>query len=306
MIHDTLKDLGKLLLYTVVVVVLGALLAPPLFWAGRALAEHGIFSSLKSQGFQRFFNRSVEAVAILLLWPLAKSFRVRSVGELGLQPDSRWWRRLLVGFGAAVALMLAMCVVINAFGGLRVLPPHDWKIRELPKAVFTAACVGVIEECIFRGAFLGLFARSMKRFWALLASSAFFSILHFIKPAAVNLLPEQVGWLSGFALLPAVFRQWAEPMMIGAAFTTLFAVGWVLGWATQRTHSLWMSIGLHAGWVLCVKGFGKFATFGKDGLPWIGSELRIGIAPLATVIVTGAVCWLWLTYVDRPHGKATV
>src|SRR5207249_10931002 len=118
------------------------------------------------------------------------------------------------------------------------------------------------------------------------------------KPVAWTIVHGRVGWLSGFALLAAILSQWAEPVMIGAMFTTLFAVGWVLGWATQRTHSLWMSIGLHSGWVLCVKGFGKFATLAKDGLPWIGSELRIGMAPLATVLVTGAVCWLWLTYVD--------
>ncbi len=302
-IHSTLKDLGKLLLYLLVTILLGALLAPLLFHGGQWLAAHGIFSGLETQPFRRFFNRSVQIVAIVLLWPLAKSLRVRTIAEFGLRPDARWWRRLLVGLAAAVLMMLALCVCVNAFGGLRVLPSEAWKIRDLPKAVLTAACVGVIEECVFRGAFLGLFQRGMGKWQALFVSSVFFSVLHFIKPVSVSIDPAQVGWLSGFALLPAVFSQWADPVMVGAMFTTLFAVGWVLGWATQRTRSLWMSIGLHAGWVLCVKGFGIFARFGNDGLPWMGSELRVGIAPLVTVVLTGGICWLWLTHVDRPHNE---
>ena len=40
MIHATLKDLGKLLLYLLVSIVLGALLAPVLFHGAQWLAGH--------------------------------------------------------------------------------------------------------------------------------------------------------------------------------------------------------------------------------------------------------------------------
>jgi membrane protease YdiL (CAAX protease family) len=305
-IHAALKDLGKLLLYLLVSIALGALLAPAIFHGGQWLAAHGIFAGLETQPFRRFFNRSVQLVAIVLLWPLAKSLRVETIAELGLRPDRRWWRRLSVGLAAAVLLMLVMCVCINVSGDLSILPSKSWKIGQLPKALFAAACVGVIEECVFRGAFLGLFHRSMGRYWALFFSSAFFSVLHFIKPVTATIAPGKVGWLSGFELLGGVLSQWAEPAMVGAMLTTLFAVGWVLGWATQRSQSLWMSIGLHTGWVLCVKGLGIFARLGDGGLPWIGRELRIGIAPLITVLFTGAVCWLWLTYGDRSRSDEAV
>ena len=88
-------------------------------------------------------------------------------------------------------------------------------------------------------------------------------------------------------------------MMVAASFTTLFAVGCVLGWATQNTRSLWLGIGLHAGWVFCVQGFAKFADFAPGMLPWIGADIRIGLAPLLTVILTGMLCRAWLKHERR-------
>jgi membrane protease YdiL (CAAX protease family) len=294
-----LKDLRKLLLYLVASVVLGALLAPPVFKWGQSLAARDIFPSVTGQGFHRYFSRIVEIVAILLLWPLTRSLKVKSLAELGLRWDTRWAARLAFGFLAAVALMAVMSLCVSAFGGVILRPAGQRLFGEMPKVIFTAACVGFIEECIFRGAFLGLLQRSMPRFGALLASSVFFSVLHFIKPFNSAVAPESVTWASGLALIPAIFSQWSDPVMIAASFTTLLAVGWVLGWAMQRTRSLWLGIGLHAGWVFCVQGFAKFADFAPGMLPWIGADIRVGIAPLVTVILTGVLCRAWLA-----HGKS--
>ena len=285
-----MKDFSKLLLYLAATLVLGALVAPVLFRGGQWLAAQGVFTSLEKQGFQRYFNRSVQISAILLLWPLIRSLRVRSLGELGLHWDTRWPSRLAFGFGAAVALMAVMSFIIHLRGGVVWLPPEMRALHEFPRVILTAISVGFVEECIFRGAFLGLLQRSLSRVAALVVSSVFFSVLHFIKPMKAAIPAAEVKWSSGFALIPEVFSQWREPAMIGGLFTTLFAVGCVLAWTTQRTRSLWMAIGLHAGWVFCVQGFGKFALFAADGLPWIGSDLRIGIAPLLTVLATGLLC----------------
>ena len=298
-----MKDLRKLLLYLAASLVLGALLAPLLFKCGHALAGRGIFPRVTAQGFHRYFSRTVEIAAILLLWPLARSLKVKSLAELGLCPDARWARRIALGFTAAVVLMAAMALLVSAFGGVIFFPAEQRHFGEIPKVIFTAACVGFIEECIFRGAFLGLLQRTMPRGVALIASSLFFAVLHFIQPLKSDIAPESVTWTSGFALIPSVFSQWSDPMLVAASFTTLLAVGCVLGWAMQRTQSLWLGIGLHAGWVTCVQGFGKFAYFAPGKLPWIGADIRIGLAPLVTVILTGAVCRAWLahgTHRDHP------
>ena len=294
-----MNDLRKLLLYLAASLAIGALLAPLLLKGGSWLAGHGIFPSLGSQGFHRYFTRSVEITAIVLLCPLARSLHVRSLAELGLRWDAQWARRLSFGFIAAVALMAVMSLLVFVFGGIVFRPAEQRLPGELPKVIFTAACVGFIEECIFRGAFLGLLQRSMSRIGALFASSVFFAVLHFIQPLKTVIAPADVTWSSGFALIPTVFSQWNDPVMIGASFTTLLAVGWVLGWAMQRTRSLWLGIGLHAGWVFCVQGFGKFAYFAPDKLPWIGADIRIGLAPLLTVIITGLLCRAWLAHGTR-------
>ena len=298
-----MNDLRKLLLYLAASLAIGALLAPPFFQWGHTLADRGIFSSVTGQGFPRYFTRIVEVTAVLFLWPLARSLTVRSLAELGLRWDARWGRRLAFGFLAAVALMAVMSVILFAFGGLIFRPAEQRLAGEIPKVIFTAACVGFIEECIFRGAFLGLLQRSMSRLGALFASSLFFAVLHFIQPLKTTIAPADVTWSSGFALIPTVFRQWGDPVMIAASFTTLLAVGCVLGWATQRTHSLWLGIGLHAGWVFCVQGLEKFAYFAPGKLPWIGADIRIGLAPLITVLLTGLVCRAWLDHGNR-HDRA--
>lgn len=283
----TLNATGKIVLYFIAVLFIGALLAPPFYWIGTALVP-----ALRDEQFQKFFNRAALVAALALLWPLAKSFQIRTRAELGIVPNPRWARDLVCGLIAAVALMLVMCAVLKGYDGFKWHAPKDQKLGDLPKVLLSATTVSLIEETLFRAAFLGVFLRTMGKWSALFAVSAIFSVLHFIKPSEVEMAASDVHWHSGFGLLPAVFSQFSEPAMIGALFTTLFAVGWVLGYVTIKTRSLWMAIGLHAGWIICVQGFGKFAKLAKNQLPWIGSELRIGIAPLLTVIATGVVCWL--------------
>ncbi len=282
-----LNATGKIVLYFIAVLFFGALLAPPLFWAGNALIP-----ALREHPFQRFFNRAALIAALALLWPLAKSFRIRSRAELGLEPNARWLRDVLTGLAAAIGAMLVLCVVLKSLGYFKWLSPKDRHPEQLVQVFFTAACVALMEESLFRGAFLGVFQRTMGKWSALLTMSVIFSVLHFIKPIDVTIAAEDVRWTSGFALIPATFSQFSQPMMILSLFTTLFAVGWILGYAKIQTRSLWLPIGLHAGWVICAQGFGKFAKLGKNHLPWIGSELRIGIAPLLTIIATGIACWM--------------
>ena len=276
---------GKIVLYFIAVLFLGALLAPPLYWAGTSLV-----SALREETFQKFFHRAALIAALAFLWPLAKSFQIHNRAELGIEPNSLWLRDLVCGLVAAIGMMVVMCAILKGCDAFKWQAPKDQKLGDFPKVLLTATTVSFIEEMLFRAAFLGVFLRTMGKWSALFTMSAIFSVLHFIKPTDVEI--TDVRWYSGFELLPATFSQFSEPAMLGAMFTTLFAVGWILGYVTIRTRSLWMAIGLHGGWIICQQGFGKIAKLRKDQLPWIGSELRIGIAPLLTIVATGLVCWL--------------
>jgi CAAX amino terminal protease family. len=45
------------------------------------------------------------------------------------------------------------------------------------------------------------------------------------------------------------FAGFGDPMMVLAAFATLFLIGCILADARVLTRSLWLPIGLHAGWI---------------------------------------------------------
>ncbi|RYD74864.1 MAG: CPBP family intramembrane metalloprotease, partial [Verrucomicrobiaceae bacterium] len=131
-------------------------------------------------------------------------------------------------------------------------------------------------------------------FW----TTGIFAILHFLKPDD-DLRIAAVGWLSGFELVPHVFHQFTDPMMLLASFTTLFTLGWLLGYATLRTRSLWMAIGLHAGVVFVKMGFSKLTKRDDAFLPWVGKKLEDGLVPVLVLLVALLLVWLWTRYEAR-------
>ena len=287
-----MKEVAKIVAYFAGVVLLGALLAPPLFWAGNAAASRGVMTFLGEVSFQRYFNRAVLIAALLLLlWPVVRSLEIGGWRELGLEPDARWRPHGLAGFAIGAGLVMGMAFVYLQLGFYRW--KSEWPWEKLPALALSALVVAVIEECLFRGAIFGLFRRTLRPFTALAWVTAIFSIVHFLKPDDEAAFAS-IGWHSGLALLPCVFHQFAEPMTVLASFTTIFVLGWVLGYATLRTRSLWMGIGLHAGVVLVKMSFAKFTKRDAITLPWVGSELQIGLVPVAVLAFGGVLVWLFL------------
>ena len=86
--------------------------------------------------------------------------------------------------------------------------------------------------------------------------------------------------------------------MVAAGFTTLFLIGWILADARWQTRSLWLPIGLHAGWILTSGVFNKVALRQLIALPWLGKNLLVGIVPLAVAGLTWLIMRGWLKYVD--------
>jgi membrane protease YdiL (CAAX protease family) len=295
-----LKEIGKILLFLIGSVLLGAILAPPLFWVGNWIAGLGGPDFLSETPFQRYFNRAVLVGFVILLWPTIKSLRVRSLREFGLRPDPYKWRHLAVGLLASFLVMVILGAILIALDvyHFKDEPPY----HKLIKVVTSAAGASVLEELVFRGAIMGLVMRSASKWTALFFSSALYSIVHFLKSRDQLIAPEDVNWLSGFVILPNSFWQFGEPFLLLSGFTTLFLLGWILGYATLKTHALWFSIGLHAGAILGKFGFTKLTKRDEEIFPWFGTDMIIGVGPLLTLTVLGLFVWWWLVYVD-PHTR---
>lgn len=289
----SLNDLGKIIFYLLATVVLGALLAPPLYWGANWLASHGIQPWLAELHFRKFFHRGLLIAAVGLLWPTVKWISLPGLEGLGLQPNPRRKQDLLVGFLASFLIMVGLALVLMQLEIYRVRKEIQW--GPLGSVMVSAVVVSVLEEGLFRGAIFGLVARAINKWWSLFFVSALYSILHFLKPQ--EKLPEghTVGWLSGFELIPGAFSQFQEPWLVLGGFSTLFVVGLILGYARIRTASLWMPIGLHAGWILGKMGLSKIARRRiTDTLPWLGEDITIGLASLFVVTLTGVLIYFWL------------
>ena len=288
-----MKSLGKIILYLLVTVLAGALLAPLLYWGGHWVAHHGILTWLADTPFRKFFHRALLVAALVLLWPTARWLHVSSVRALGLAPNPHRWRDLGAGFAASFLMMVALGAVLLALHVVK-LRGHV-HLMDFATIATSAVVVSLLEEGLFRGAILGLLTRSLPAFLGLFATSALYSILHFLKPDTAE--PHTVHWFSGFALIPGTFAQFHEPLLLLGGFTTLFCVGWILGWARLKTRSLWLSIGLHAGWIFGIMSFSKIThrlMKIEETLPWFGGDLKVGLGSVAVVLLTGVLVWRYL------------
>jgi len=85
----------RVLAYLLGVILLACLLAPPLYWAGTALADRGVLPFLNGFPFHRYFSRCIQISALLMLWPAFRWIGIRRIGELGIDRNPLWRRDLL-------------------------------------------------------------------------------------------------------------------------------------------------------------------------------------------------------------------
>jgi membrane protease YdiL (CAAX protease family) len=332
------SDVLKILAYVVAAMLLGALLAPWLYTAGKALAEvtqgadvaqrketngfiEWLASACRNAEFPRFFNRSLMISALVLLIPLVQWLRMER-GKPAYR-DTPWSLRLpeaaiaanegqplkrnhrgpgQLCFGFLVAssglLLLGLALVsAEVFvwrssslpNGATFPPINGWKV--VRSAMGPAVVVSIIEEIVFRGVLLGLFMRAMRAWPAILSVSLLFAFVHFLQPRSGVVVPDPESPTAGLWLIGQIFMRFTQPLDLIAGFATLTAVGAVLAYARWRTASLWLPVGLHAGWIFGIAVF-KAITWVAPGVSpaakfLVGSTLREGLIPLVVVVLTG-------------------
>jgi hypothetical protein len=285
-----MRPIRALAIYFAAIFVGGALIAPWLYWTAHGLAPYGgIFAKLAANPFHRFVNRSYLAVALFGIWPLSRICGLRHWRDLGLTLKSRWLGNIamgfLIGFGslACVALLGFLC------GGRDFNSHHTGAdiFRHAVSATISAVIVAMLEEILFRGALFGILRKTQPWPAALCVSSAVYALVHFIQRQEFN---GAVTWSTGLQLLPKMFNG-APPFV--PALLTLFLAGAILALAYQRTGTLFLSMGLHAGWIFWLKSYGFFTNGvpGANALIWGTDRLIDGW--LATPILAGVFIMVW-------------
>jgi uncharacterized protein len=263
-------------LYAVAAILLGALFAPWLFWAVRPVAAYP---------FHRILDRSVMIVGFVGLWPLLLALGFRSPGDLGYARSHAWWRHVLAGFALGVVSLALVAAALVAWEGRSL--QFNKSAREMANAALhflvTGIVVALIEETFFRGVLQGAWQRTMNLVLAVVWASAVYAAVHFLKPAGADIPADQVAWNSGFKCLPLIVSQSFRGGDVLVPFVTLFLVGCVLGLAYAKTGALYLSIGLHAGWVLA-----------NEFVRWLGGGSVIEYAACWPMLVVLLVLMAWL------------
>jgi membrane protease YdiL (CAAX protease family) len=285
-------------LYAIAVVLLGALCAPWIFWTSQWLAQHvTAVNWLAEYPFRRFFNRSVMIVALAGLWPLLRILGIHSWKEVGYVRASAWWKHALIGYALGLGSLVIAAGISIALGAQSL--GHDRSAGEVARAVLRYAGVGVlvalIEETFFRGALQGAFQRRMNVVAAIMLASAIYSALHFVKPNKANIPPNEVTWKSGFICLAGSSTQSFSERDVLVSSVTLFLAGCILGLAYAKTQALYLSIGLHAGWVLANE-FSRWLGTGR-----VVEQVMAWPVLALLLVVVGWLCTTKLEHLGAPE-----
>src|SRR5271156_233348 len=135
-----MRPLLTLVIYLVVVLVGGALLAPWLYWLAQHAAQD--FPKIADAPFHRFVDRSFLILSLVGLWPLLCSLGAKSARDMGIIPPYGNFKKL---FGGALLGFFSLAVVAGiaiGFGGRAFsqnLTPH-----KIVAVIFGAIATAVI------------------------------------------------------------------------------------------------------------------------------------------------------------------
>jgi membrane protease YdiL (CAAX protease family) len=281
--EQRLRTMWRLLLQAALMVGLGVLpivlVAEPL----TALHRRGLFlAGLQKTAYDHVINMIIGpmlamavigSVVIAVRYLDHRSVDHRTIVELGIVFDGRWWRDLVVGFGISGVAMSLLFASEWALGWITITTVPALQAVGISFALAFAftivkvACVAVYEEVYSRGYLLRNIADGANMTTSVIVTSLVFALLHLTNPNAS-----------------------------AASVVSLFVNGLLFAAGVLLTGRLSTSIGLHAGWNLFEGAVFGFPVSGdKEGASLIGiqqrgAELLTGGAfgPEAGVIGIGA------------------
>lgn len=286
-----MKSYQRLLTFLGLMLLLTSLLTP---WA--AIIWQGITESWPEGQEYRlpvasFFNRIFIAFGILIFLFFPSLLQIRSPSQLGLSSFTRGYRDIMKGFLLALASVLALAFIMSLAG---IFIPYfrlSWaaSIERVAKAMLAAVAAGFIEEIFFRGILLKGLVEDWKPPLALIAVSFFYSAVHFVKPEDKIFLTTIDPW-AGVEHVFRMFQPFLDPVSLLPGLLGLFFIGVALGYAFMRTGSLYLSIGLHGGWIFGLKTLRVYGDFRREDLGWLfGSS--------DPKIVSGVATWVGVALV---------
>lgn len=317
MIGAAQRDVLKTWLFAAGSVCLGAALAPILFNACQALAEvtaskqtndllDRIAALCRAASFPQFYPASLLLGAFLLFLPWTASLhrgeRLPLRRGQALRPLRTGPLHLLAGLSFAFGQFLLVGIALTQAGSFAWRDPLAIETEGLLKLLLVAMAWVIVQELMFRGMILGIFLRAMRPLAAILVMGLLFAFIRFLKPPAGFDVVDDEASRAGFELLADSLMRGLDPVVLVGSFLPLLGLGAVLGYARFRTASLWLPMGLHAGWVCANALFITAATplHRPDPIAtaFAGDSLFTGVIPLTAILFTGLLVFF---FTAPPH-----
>jgi membrane protease YdiL (CAAX protease family) len=136
---------------------------------------------------------------------------------------------------------------------------------------------------------------------ALGMSAAFFALVVSMIPHRGVTVADPDASATGFEMVRHLVAGFTDWRVLFGDFTPLLALGGVLAYARWRTRSLWLSVGLHTGWLF---SRGMLASLSAAaGAPLTsGSVLQQGFVPMTAILVAGFLAH----YLTANEGDETI
>ncbi len=193
-----------------------------------------------------------------------------------------------LGSGAALSLVVFTMVLglSWASGGRQTAQGQvDWALAIL-EALLAGLGVAILEETVWRGYLRGVLGGAL--------SSFLYAAVHYFRPLDGSpAAPGPYDPLMAVRRLPEMFQSFTEPRHLTLGMLSLFIFGMVLCRLRERAGTLWLSIGVHAGFVFCIALYRGVLQDVASGSPWIHGGTRIydGVLGLAAVSLLWWAAW---------------
>lgn len=237
--------------------------------------------------FGKVMRRVLMLAALIVFVFFGKSLKIVTLISSAIRLRQGFFRQFLFGFLMAGISLLIYYSLAILFGAWIIHVDFDSAgiiVSKIIKYVLLGCLIGFIEEAFFRGFILQSFMEDMSLPVAVCACSLIYSMLHFFR-ADVHVatgFQAFVGFTTIIQFFKPLFFQFIKnlPSIIG-----LFLVGVVLSYAFIQTKSLYLSIGLHSGWIFMMKADGLFLVRIREMWGWFFGDSKL---------VTGILVWFFL------------
>ena len=240
--------------------------------------------------YGKIFRRIMMLTALVAFIALRRWIRLERLSSLGLSFRRGWWRLLLNGLIVGIVSLMTYTALLWLFGVRHLTALENLSSSRVLRYALQGLAVGFIEETIFRGFLLQTALRDGRKLPAVVLVSAVYSGLHFLRGRVTVTMGFDA--LVGFRSLAVLVTSEKSFTGIVAPFVGLLFVGVVLSYAYLWTKSLYLPIGLHAGWVFALKCSSRLLD-APTRLGWLYGSSRVvdGVGSLVLLAIVMYILW---------------